>query len=1038
MKHLCLRLLLLTLCVTTLSIAQSTDATISGLIVDPSGRVIPDADIEILNEATGLHYTNKTNGTGIYTVSILPPGQYRVQVSKVGFKTLIKPGIVLNVQSAVALNFTLPLGATSESITVEAGSSLINTTDASVGTVIDRKFVANIPLNGRSFQDLISMTPGVTTQSPQSGSALATNGDFSVNGQRTESNNYTVDGVTGNIGAGNGYGQPQNGTGGSLGGSTALGTTQSLISVDALQEFRVQSSTYSAEYGRSPGGQFSLVTRSGTNTLHGSLFDYLRNNFFDANDWFNDEYGKPTPALRQNDFGGTVGGPVWIPGIYDGKNRTFFFASYEGLRLTQPTAATIQYVPDTFMRQQAAPAIRSILNAYPIQNGIDYGSATSPNLAQFISAFSLPSHIDSTSIRVDHAFSPKLSVFFRLGDTPSSTSSRPYFTRTDQQINSQTYTLGVSSQLSARFNNDFRLGYDRTDASQKGVDDGFGGGVPVNLAEAMGAGSIAAPTPLMYFYITGIGTSEFALPNSSNLGRQWNLVDTFSASLGRHQLRFGVDYRRIKSSLRQGDPEMYVEYLSAKSILNNTPDIPEVIRFLPATPIFNEIAAFAQDEWRLSSKLSLSSGLRWEVNPPPTEAHGNDAYTLLGVIGNPSSLSLAPQGTPLWHTGWYNFAPRIGMAYIAHDREDWETVIRAGGGVFFDTLNQVGALGYTGLGFEGYKILYGASIPFTSAQLSFPVTVAPPYTSTAIYAFPAHLQLPYTLEWNTSLQQALGKGQTVTISYVGANGRRLIGAQQLSLSKLNPDFSSILYFPGGVTSNYQALQLQFQRSVSHGIQVLASYSWSHSLDFGSTGTALPLQRGNSDFDLRQNLQGGLSWDLPTWSTNRAMASLLNHWALDGRLIVRSGFPVPLKGTSYTDTATGNVTYMGLNIIPNQPIYLYGSQYPGGKLINSGAFASPTTGIAGNAPRNFIRGFGATQLNLAARKQFELRDKLTFQFRAESFNILNHPNFGFIDATYGDATFGQATKMLNQSLGTVAAQYQQGGPRSMQFALKLIF
>ncbi len=238
MNNLCaLRLLLLILCVPAFIVAQSTDATISGLVVDPSGRVIPDADIEILNEVTGVHYANKTNGTGIYTVSILPPGQYRVQVSKVGFKTLIKPGIVLNVQSAVALNFTLPLGATSESITVEAGSSLINTTDASVGTVIDRKFVANIPLNGRSFQDLISMTPGVATQSPQSGSALATNGDFSVNGQRTESNYYTVDGVTGNIAAGNGYGQPQNGTGGSLGGSTALGTTQSLISVDALQEF---------------------------------------------------------------------------------------------------------------------------------------------------------------------------------------------------------------------------------------------------------------------------------------------------------------------------------------------------------------------------------------------------------------------------------------------------------------------------------------------------------------------------------------------------------------------------------------------------------------------------------------------------------------------------------------------------------------------------------------------------------------------------------------------------------------------------------
>jgi hypothetical protein len=181
-------LLLMILCVTTLAVAQSTDATISGLVVDSSGRVIPDADIQILSEETGVQYSNKSNGAGIYTVSILPPGQYRVQISKAGFKTLIKPGIILNVQSVVTLNFTMPLGAASESITVEAGTSLINTTDASVGTVIDRKFVANIPLNGRSFQDLISMTPGVVTQSPQSGSSLAYSGDFSVNGQRTESN----------------------------------------------------------------------------------------------------------------------------------------------------------------------------------------------------------------------------------------------------------------------------------------------------------------------------------------------------------------------------------------------------------------------------------------------------------------------------------------------------------------------------------------------------------------------------------------------------------------------------------------------------------------------------------------------------------------------------------------------------------------------------------------------------------------------------------------------------------------------------------
>ncbi len=1038
MKRLSLCLLLLTICVSKLGLAQSTNATISGIVVDPSNKVIPDSEVEIVNEATGVHYPNKTNASGIYTVSVLPPGQYSVQVSKIGFKTIIKPDIVLNVQSAVALNFTLPIGATSESITVEAGSSLLNTSDASVSTTVRQDLVKNLPLNGRSFQDLISLTPGVVTQSPQAGSGLAYNGDFSVNGQRTESNNYTVDGVTGNIAAGNGYGQPQNGTGGSLGGSTALGTTQSLISVDALQEFRVQSSTYSAEYGRSPGGQFSLVTRSGTNELHGSAFDYLRNNFFDANDWFNDHYGKPTQALRQNDFGGTLGGPFRVPRLYDGRNRTFFFVGYEGLRLIQPTAATIQYVPDLFMRQKAAPAIRPILNAYPIPNGIDYGSANGPSLAQFIAPFSLPSSIDSTSVRIDHNFAQKLSMFFRYGDTPSMTTSRPDFARLETHIATHTFTVGIMNQLSAAYTNDFRLGYDRVNATNVGAVDAFGGATPIDLAAAMGAGGLAAAYPVMYFSIPGIGTSDFAAPNSSNLGRQWNLVDTFSASLGHHQVKVGVDYRRIKSPLRASTPEMFTLFSSAASIFNNAPDSPEIIQSLHSTPIFNGTAAFVQDEWRVSSRLGISMGLRWELNPPPTEAQGNDAYTLLGDLGRPSSLSLAPRGTSLWKTYWYNFAPRLGVAWTAHDQPGRETVFRTGGGVFYDNLNQIAALGYQGLGFTAYKIFSGASLPYTPEQLDLPVLASPPYTTASVYGFPSHVQLPYTLEWNTSLQQALGKAQTFTVSYVGANGRRLTGKQQLSLSKLNPQFGTVIYFPGRVTSNYQALQVQFQRSVSHGVQALVSYTWSHSLDVGSTGTAIPLTRGNSDFDVRNNVQGGLSWDLPDLASNPIAKAIFGNWGFDSRLIARSAFPIPLTGSSYTDPGTGSLAYTGLNLVANQPIYLYGPQYPGGKAINSAALNLPSVGVVGNAPRNFARGFGATQINLAARREFHLRDAVALQFRAEAFNALNHPNFGYVDPTYGDATFGQATQMLNQSLGTVASQYQQGGPRSMQFALKLLF
>jgi len=1039
----CLFSLVLLLSIGLPALGQSaSSAAVNGIVQDTTDARIPNAGVKLINTDTGTESNSKTSKDGNFEIPSVLPGHYRLQIERDGFDTTQLTGIILNVGDNKSVVIRMKVGRSDQTVTVDGAGSTLNTTDASVSTVIDRKFVQNIPLNGRSFQDLISMTPGVVTATPQTPSTnqgVGYTGDFSVNGQRTESNNYTVDGVTGNIASGNGFGGAHSGTGGSLGGSTALGTTQSLISVDALQEFRVQTSTYSAEYGRSPGGQFSLATRSGTNDFHGSLFDYLRNNFFDANDWFNDHYGKPTPALRQNDFGGTLGGPVWIPKLYDGRNRTFFFVSYEGLRLTQPIAATIQYVPDNFMRQQAAPAIQPILNAWPVQNGIDYGTAASPNLAQFIGAYSIPSQIDSTSIRLDNTFSPKLAIFFRFGDTPSFTESRPLTALARTNINTQTYTLGATSQLSATTNNEFRLGYDRNNSSVNSKADGFGGGTPIDLASAMGAGGFATPYPIMYISINGIGFDGLGTPSGYNLGRQWNLVDTFSVSLGQHQLKLGVDYRRIKSPLIPSSPELFIDFLSPQSILNNKPDIPEILNFEPATPIFNETALFVQDEWRIRPKISLSMGVRWEVNPPPTEERGNDAYTLLGNLDNPASLTLAPQGTSLWKTPWYNFAPRLGLAWTAHDRAGWETVVRTGGGIFFDNANQVASLGYGGgIGFLAYTILSGASIPFTKSQLNVPVSVTPPYTNATIYAFPAHLQQPYTLEWNASIQQALGKAQSLTISYVGANGRRQIGEQELSLGGLNPNFGSVIYFPGGITSNYQALQLQFQRSVSHGIQALGSYTWSHSLDFGSSATAIPLQRGNSDFDVRNNFQGGLSWDLPKAAAKQFAETLLSGWGLDGRAIVRSGFPVPLQGSSFVDPTTGSLNNGGLNLVPNKAIYLYGPQYPGGRSINPAAFSVPVNGVVGNAPRNFVRGFGATQINVAARREFHLHDLLALQFRAESFNVLNHPNFGYVDPTYTDATFGQATQMLNQSLGTVASQYQQGGPRSMQFALKLLF
>jgi hypothetical protein len=1039
--------------------AQSPNGSINGRVVDTSNGVIVGADILVINDVTGVKYPGKTNDDGIYVVPNLPPGPYRLQVSKVGFKTLIKPDIVLNIQDALSINFTLPVGAVFETVTVEGGASMINTTDASVSTVVDQTYVANMPLNGRSFQDLILLTPGAVTQTPQNAnSALGQTGEFSVNGQRPESNYYTVDGVSANMGAPAGTSMTFfSGPSGSLSAATALGTTQSLVSVDSLQEFRVQSSTYSAEYGRNPGGQFAFETKSGTNEWHGTGYDYLRNGAFEANDWFNNYFARTEPDLRQNDFGGTLGGPIEIPGLYNGRNRTFFFVSYEGLRLAAPHAATISYVPDLCTRGRGAcpsgetPAPSSLeqaLNAFPLPTGPDVGGG----ISEFIASWTTPGSLDSTSVRIDHVVSDKLRLFLRFSDTESSVTSRTSgLSPSGKNISAytmRTYTTGASSFLTDRLTNDFRLNYSSNEMTNSAYIDAFGGSTPANLVQLSGlsAGSGAAVVILSGAYEPTLNQLPY-----SGAQRQWNLVDTLSFASGRHQLKFGVDYRRLAPFTAQATPaayyiyfgESFVETNSAYTIVNvQSPTYPKYLNF----------STFAQDEWKISKRLSVSMGLRWEVNPAPGVTQGLNGYTIQG--SSPNTWTLAPQGTPLWHTTWYNFAPRLGVTYLLRDTPNGQTVVRGGGGVFFDTGQQMGALSFNGPGFDAQNIL-STSFPAPVPTL-VPSIVNPPvspYTSTP-YGFSSHLQLPYTLEWNGSIEQELGKSQALTVSYVGSHAARLLAENGFSTPN-NPNAlgGEFIFVQNGLTSDYDSLQLQFRRRLSQGLTALASYTWSHCIDYGSQNYNLGFQRGDCDFDVRHNLSTAFSYDLPKVGNNGLAQAILHNWGMDDRFTARAGFPVTLDGNQSFDPATLQFVYDGLNLVPGQSIYLYGANCasilqglgnllpgqgcPGGRAVNPNAFTAPATGL-GDAPRNFVRGFGAWQMDIAIRRDFPIHERLKLQFRAEAFNIFNHPNFGTINANFGQTTFGQTTATLANSLGVLSPLYQMGGPRSVQFALKLLF
>jgi hypothetical protein len=1032
------------------SFAQTETARVSGQITDAAGRSVPKAEVRIVNLATGATSVATTNDDGIYSVIGLIPGRYRITVQKQGFREVIVDGLTLNIQDVVAQNVQLQVGSLSEAVTVTASGVNMNTTDAAVSTVVDRNFIENMPLNGRSFQDLILLTPGIVTVSPQGTSnVLGYTGEFSVNGQRTEANSYSVDGVSANIGVAIGTVQTPAASG-SLPASTALGTTQSLVSVDALQEFRVQSSSYSSEYGRNPGGQFSFVTRSGTNDWHGSLFDYLRNDAFDANDWFNNYYDLEKSAERQNDFGGTLGGPIRIPRLYNGKDRTFFFFSYEGLRLIEPQAASVSYVPTAAVRNAAPATLEPIVKAFPLPNC----GTTIPNcsndlgngLGEFVGGWSNPSSIDAYSVRLDHALSSNEKVFFRFGSTSSRAASREGGAFASPSVEfaskflTRTYTLGWTSTFSKILTNDLRFNYSSNDATSTQTPTDFADAQAVDLLALQGIPEDAIAGVKVAVLVNGLFPSVF---QANYIGKQrvWNLVDGLSQSWGRHQLKFGADYRRLSPAASQFNPFIQYEYLGTSGLDSNR-GVAFGETFLPMHPYFQNFSLFAQDEVRVSSRVSLSLGVRWDVNPAPSDSNGRLPYVVQG--SSAGTVALAPAGTPLWETDWHSLAPRFGVAYVLQTRPGYETVVRAGGGLFFDTGQQLGGLVYQGPGQSASQFQFSiggspVSFPEPLDEVA-PVVVNPPVPpySTA-YGFTPNLHLPFTWQTNVSIQQAFGDSQAVTVSYVGAFARKLLEEKELAnLDTINPSFTTVILVQNGSTSDYNALQIQYQRRLSHGLQALASYTLSHSIDYGSQNNALPYVRGNSDFDVRHNFSSAISYSLPGDFKNRAASALLHGWALDDRLMARSAFPVTLVGSGYVDPATGQYQYLGLDVVPNQPIYLYGPQFPGNRAINPAAFSNPAAGEVGNAPRNFVRGFGSWQMDVALRREIALRENWKLQFRAEAFNVFNHPNFGTVDSTISDPLFGQATATLAQSLGVLSPLYQMGGPRSMQLALKLMF
>lgn len=1023
--------------------AFAQQAEVSGFVKDPTGAIVVGAQVSALNRATNRKQSVTTNESGVYALPPLPVGIYTLTAKAAGFDAKVIDELKLEVGAKLAITIELPVASANQSVVVDGSGVTINTVDASVSTIVDRQFVENMPLNGRSFQSLMTMIPGVLVV-PSQGSSQS--GGISVNGQRSESNYFTVDGVSVNTGStagvNLGYGA---GYSGSLPGQTALGTTQSMVSVDALAEFRATTSTYSAEYGRTPGGQFSFTTRSGTNDYHGSLYDYFRNDKLDAANWFDNANGLPKQATRQNDFGGTFGGPLVIPKLYNGKDRTFFFFSYEGMRLRSPQAAITTEVPTLEIRQQAPAELRTYLNAFPLPNG----GLTPTGNAYFTSGYSSPSSLDSTSLRGDHSINDRFKLFGRFSYAPSTVVSRSVYglsERTDQQVKVNNLTAGSTNILTSRLNSDFRFNYTWNDTTSISEIDNFGGAtpLPVSAIPSPSSGTVS----WLYFRIPGARFPTYGLSPSQSRQRQLNLVETMSYSIGRHNLKWGADYRRIMNHAPLPGLYTQVGYFDQASMLTNTPGILRAFRSnIGMKPIYDNFSLFLQDEWKATSRLSLSLGLRWDLNPAPHDADGNQPYTVDQITD--LSTTKAIPGNPLWKTTYRNFAPRLGAAYLLRQKTGFDTVLRAGAGIFYDMGTTLASRGYFYSVGITTTALFNSPFPLTQGQIDAipPASGDPPYSS-VVSGFDPNLKLPYTTQWNFAIEQGLGSMQTLTVNYVGSAGRRLLAQLDYYPGALgNPNFtppSGFYSLALGLTQNisrsdYQALQVQWQRRLSRGLQVLASYSWSHSIDTASSNFTLGrLLRGSSDFDIRHNFQAAATYYIPGHYDNRVASAILQNWAADTRIFIRSGAPVNVVGYTTIDPGTGaNLDYQP-NLVDGQPLYLSDPNAPGGSRINPGAFSPAPEGVQGNLGRNVVNGLSSAQVDLAIRRTFNIKERLNLQFRAEAFNLLNHANFGTYYNQLIDPSFGLASMTLNGQLGGLNPLYQVGGPRSMQLALKLQF
>ncbi len=1021
--------------------AQTIRGAIGGFVTDPSGKAVPSARVDLTQLETGRTRATITTPQGSFLFALLAPGEYRVEIDRDGFRKHVEQ-VNLLVNQEVRLDVPLLVGARTDEVSVTAPSAMTRTDSAAVTGVIDTQQIQGLPLDGRNFYELALLLPGVVP--PARGSAGSARGDFAinVNGAREDSNSFLLDGVYNGDPKLNGFGvQPP---------------------VDAIREFEVGTSSYDSSFGRNGGGQVNVVLRSGSNAVHGTVYEFFRNTKMDARNFFAPEREK----YNRNQFGGTIGAPIV-------HNKTFLFADYEGRRVREGIPS-VTNVPTLLERrgdfsQSRLPAIDPF-TGQPIPGGVlpsfflnPVGLAVAnlfpaPNRtasgANYVSSPTQSDRNDHFDVRLDHMLSSKSEVTARysFGDRDLFTpfSGPTYALVPGYGVNvprrGQNAMVSETHVFTPALINEARVAFNRVALGATQQNQGN------NINQSVGLPTISSnsrDTGLSFINVSGFSPIGDEVNNPQHsVTNTYQFVDQASYTRGRHLLKFGGDFRALQqNAFRDVTARGFLNFTGQllgnplQELLFGLPTVTGVARLdNPQHLRAKSYSLFAQDTWRVRQDLTLTLGMRYEYTTPP---HDVDDRANLYVPEKGGLVQVGTNGLPRggFNPDRNNLAPRIGIAYTPGGKG--ETVLRVGYGIYYDQSSLAPSEG-----------LY-FSAPYFNLNFYFPLDAQNPLlinnpfpanfpfpTPSSATAFDRNLRTPYMQHWNFSVQQQLGRGRVAEIGYVGSKGTHLYGARDINqpapsnaqrYQRPNPFFEDVNIMEGRGNSNYNSLQARLQQRVRTGLSVLASYTYAKSIDEGSgffTSAGDPnfpqnsydvsQERGRSNFDIRHRAVISYSYDLPV------KGRWIGGWQTFGILSFQTGAPFTVALLSEFDNSNTGRSNLGFgsndrpNVLRNPVLDNPARE----RWFDTSAFAIPARGQFGNSGRNIISGPGSQTVNLSLVKNTSLTERANLQFRAEVFNLVNRANFGLPDNFVGSPAFGQITSADN--------------PRRVQLGLKLLF